>query len=72
MNETKPISEARQIVGDIAPKLAAQGMTLEYSGEYENQIRAVQTLKVIVPSVCSDTRRPERPRCRYSMTDSLN
>ena len=36
---------------DIAPKLAAQGMTLEFSGEYENQIRAAQTLKVIVPCV---------------------
>ncbi len=36
---------------DIAPQLAAQGMTVEYSGEYENQIRAAQTLKWIVPSV---------------------
>ncbi len=36
---------------DIAPQLAAQGMTIEYSGEYENQIRAAQTLKWIVPSV---------------------
>jgi Cu(I)/Ag(I) efflux system membrane protein CusA/SilA len=36
---------------DIAPQLAAQGMTIEYSGEYENQIRAAQTLKFIVPSV---------------------
>ena len=36
---------------DIAPKLAAQGMTLDYSGEYENQLRAARTLKFIVPTV---------------------
>ena len=36
---------------DIAPQIAAQGMTIEYSGEYENQIRAAQTLTFIVPSV---------------------
>jgi copper/silver efflux system protein len=40
-----------RVQSDIAPKLAAQGMTIEYSGEYENQIRAAQTLKIIVPSV---------------------
>ena len=36
---------------DIAPQLAAQGMTIEYSGEYENQIHAARTLKFIVPAV---------------------
>ena len=36
---------------DLAPQLAAQGMTLEYSGEAENQIRAARTLKWIVPGV---------------------
>ena len=36
---------------DIAPQLAAQGMTIEYSGEYENQIHAARTLKLIVPAV---------------------
>ena len=36
---------------DLAPQLAAQGMTLEYSGEAENQIRAVRTLQWVVPSV---------------------
>jgi len=40
-----------RIQKDLAPKLAAQGMTLEYSGEYENQIRAARTLKFILPSV---------------------
>ena len=36
---------------DIAPQLAAQSMTIEYSGEYENQIHAARTLKFIVPAV---------------------
>ena len=36
---------------DLAPQLAAQGMTIEYSGEYEAQIHAAQTLKLIVPAV---------------------
>lgn len=36
---------------DLAPQLAAQGMTLEFSGEAENQIRAALTLKWIVPTV---------------------
>ena len=36
---------------DLAQRLAAQGMTLEYSGEAENQIRAVRTLQWVVPSV---------------------
>ncbi len=36
---------------DIAPQLAAQGMTIEYSGEYENQIHAARTLMLIVSAV---------------------
>ncbi len=36
---------------DLGAKVAAQGMTLEYSGEFENQIRAARTLKWIVPGV---------------------
>ncbi len=35
---------------DFIPTLPA-GMTVEYSGEYENLLRAEHTLKVIVPSV---------------------
>ncbi len=35
---------------DIAPSLP-KGMTIEYSGEFENQIRAAKTLRLIVPSV---------------------
>ncbi len=40
-----------RVQNELAPQLAAQGMTLEYSGEYENQIRAARTLRFIVPSV---------------------
>ena len=35
---------------DIVPSLPA-GMTIEYSGEFENQIRAGKTLRLIVPAV---------------------
>ncbi len=35
---------------EIVPTLT-NGMTIEYSGEFENQIRATKTLRVIVPSV---------------------
>jgi Cu(I)/Ag(I) efflux system membrane protein CusA/SilA len=35
---------------DIVPGLP-KGMTIEYSGEFENQIRAARTLRVIAPSV---------------------
>lgn len=35
---------------DIVPTLPA-GMTIEYSGEFENQIRAAKTLRIIVPAV---------------------
>lgn len=40
-----------KLQSNIAPKLAAQGMTLDYSGEYEQQLHAARTLKIIVPSV---------------------
>jgi Cu(I)/Ag(I) efflux system membrane protein CusA/SilA len=36
---------------EIAPDLANQGMTLDYSGDYENQLHAARTLKFIVPGV---------------------
>jgi Cu(I)/Ag(I) efflux system membrane protein CusA/SilA len=35
---------------EIIPTLP-KGMTIEYSGEFENQVRAAKTLKIIVPSV---------------------
>jgi Cu(I)/Ag(I) efflux system membrane protein CusA/SilA len=39
-----------QIDKEIVPALP-KGMTIEYSGDFENQIRAARTLRVIVPSV---------------------
>ena len=36
---------------EVAPQLAAQGMTLEYSGEYENELHAARTLRFILPCV---------------------
>lgn len=36
---------------EVAPKLAAQGMTLEYGGEFANELHAAQTLRFIVPCV---------------------
>jgi len=46
------VKEVRERVQrDIVPQLAAQGMTLEYSGEYENELHAAQTLKLVVPAV---------------------
>lgn len=35
---------------EIVPTLP-KGMTIEYSGEFENQIRAAKTLRIIVPTV---------------------
>ncbi len=35
----------------IALQLAAQGMTLDYSGEYEHQLHAAHTLRLIIPAV---------------------
>jgi len=39
-----------RLTKEIVPTLPA-GMTIEYSGEYENLLRAERTLKLIVPSV---------------------
>ncbi len=39
-----------RIAREIVPTLPS-GMTVEYSGEFENQIRAGKTLRVIVPAV---------------------
>jgi Cu(I)/Ag(I) efflux system membrane protein CusA/SilA len=39
-----------RIKADIVPHLPT-GMTIDYSGEYENQLHAANTLKIIVPSV---------------------
>ncbi len=39
------------VQADLAPQLSALGMTIEYSGEYENQLHAARTLKFIVPCV---------------------
>jgi Cu(I)/Ag(I) efflux system membrane protein CusA/SilA len=39
-----------RVTREILPHLP-KGMTIEYSGEFENQIRAAQTLRVIVPTV---------------------
>ena len=45
------VSEVKsRIDQEIIPHLA-KGMTVEYSGEFENQIRAGKTLRVIVPAV---------------------
>ena len=43
------VQEARRRVGQEI-KLA-QGMTIEWSGQYENQLRAQRTLQIIVPTV---------------------
>ena len=45
------VGEVRQrIEKEILPTLDAS-MTIEYSGEFENQLRAQQTLRLIVPTV---------------------
>jgi Cu(I)/Ag(I) efflux system membrane protein CusA/SilA len=46
------VNEVRtRLEKELAPQLAAQGMTLEYCGEYENQIHTARTLMFIVPCV---------------------
>jgi Cu(I)/Ag(I) efflux system membrane protein CusA/SilA len=40
----------RRIDAELVPHLP-KGMTIEYSGEYENQLRAQRTLSIIVPAV---------------------
>jgi len=45
------VEEVKKRVGtEIVPYLP-KGATIEYSGEFENQIRAAKTLRVIVPTV---------------------
>ncbi len=45
------VEEVKERIGkEILPSLP-KGMTIEYSGEFENQIRAARTLRLIVPSV---------------------
>ena len=39
-----------RVAREIVPRLP-RGITVEYSGEYENQLRAAATLRVIIPAV---------------------
>jgi Cu/Ag efflux pump CusA len=43
------VEEARQAVKGIEQQLAGTGMSIEWSGEYEGQVRARQTLILIFP-----------------------
>ncbi len=45
------VDEARQAIKPIEAKLAGTGMSIEWSGEFENQVRARQTMAVIFPMV---------------------
>ncbi len=45
------VEEAKQAVKPIEAKLAGSGMSIEWSGEFENQVRARQTMAVIFPMV---------------------
>ena len=45
------VEEARQAIRPIEQKLAGTGMSIEWSGEYEHQVRANQTLAMIFPMV---------------------
>jgi Cu(I)/Ag(I) efflux system membrane protein CusA/SilA len=45
------VEEARQAVKPIEAKLAGSGMSIEWSGEFEHQVRARQTMAVIFPMV---------------------
>jgi Cu(I)/Ag(I) efflux system membrane protein CusA/SilA len=45
------IDEAKQAVRDIEQSLAGSGMSIEWTGEFENQIRARHTLAIIFPLV---------------------
>ena len=40
-----------RLKSELEAKLASQGMTLEYSGDYEHQLHAAHTLLLIVPAV---------------------
>jgi Cu(I)/Ag(I) efflux system membrane protein CusA/SilA len=45
------VDEAQQAIKPIEAELAGSGMSIEWTGEFENQIRARQTLAVIFPMV---------------------
>jgi Cu(I)/Ag(I) efflux system membrane protein CusA/SilA len=45
------VDEARQAVKPIEATLAGTGMSVEWTGEFENQVRARQTMAVIFPMV---------------------
>jgi Cu(I)/Ag(I) efflux system membrane protein CusA/SilA len=45
------VDEARQAVKPIEAKLAGTGMSIEWTGEFEAQVRARQTMAVIFPMV---------------------
>jgi len=46
------VSEVKaRLESGIVPALAARGMTVEYGGEHENQLRAARTLRWVVPAV---------------------
>lgn len=45
------VDEARQAVKPIEQQLAGTGMTIEWTGEFEAQLRARQTLSIIFPMV---------------------
>jgi Cu(I)/Ag(I) efflux system membrane protein CusA/SilA len=45
------VEEARQAIKPIEARLAGTGMSIEWSGEFESQVRARQTLLIIFPMV---------------------
>lgn len=45
------VEEARQAIKPIEAQLAGTGMSIEWSGEFEHQVRARQTMAVIFPLV---------------------
>ncbi|MGA2497763.1 MAG: efflux RND transporter permease subunit [Tepidisphaeraceae bacterium] len=45
------VEEARQAIKSIEASLAGTGMSIEWSGEFEHQVRARQTMAIIFPMV---------------------
>ncbi len=45
------VDEARQAIKSIEASLAGTGMSIEWSGEFEHQVRARQTMAIIFPMV---------------------
>ena len=45
------VDEARQAIKPIEERLAGTGMSIEWAGEFEHQVRARQTMAVIFPMV---------------------